>query len=333
MRPILLSLATVLFFTFTSVGGVRAADDDRRDKGKYGRNDKDEKEYFKNLRKRQHEVDKRFERQERENRRQYEQQVRENDRGRGAYYPNQAYPSGPIRYRQSGYRGYYPVAPQLGGYGISSNSLAVPYLNGQIGAIVNPFLGSAGTYGGYGVPTPVNPPVPYAPGPVTSYQDDVSTPLVSPYLTGQDPSVPFAPDSVEAYPEPGNPVVPPPPLGSEPPVNVAPTGGQITALADQLVAQANAFLQAFLPKIGIVPESQRFMADATALRNAAARLREVAAAGADPGVLATEFRAVAASWQRFEARMARVSKGRIGPTIATSLQMGETIEQIRRLLP
>jgi hypothetical protein len=31
--------------------------------------------------------------------------------------------------------------------------------------------------------------------------------------------------------------------------------------------------------------------------------------------------------------MARVSKGRIGPNIATALQMGGTVEQIQQLLP
>jgi len=111
------------------------------------------------------------------------------------------------------------------------------------------------------------------------------------------------------------------------------TGGQISALADQLAGQAEAFLQAFSPKIGIVPQGPQFMADATALRNAAARLSQAAAGGAPPQVLAGEFGNVAACWQRFEGRMARVSKGRIGPNIATSLQMGGTVDQIGRLLP
>lgn len=337
MRFILLSLAAAFLVSFTNTGSVHADDDDRGGKSnrgrKYGQYDKDEKEYLKTLQKRQRELDKRFEHQQRENRREYGEQFRDYDRGRRAYYPQQAGPNGPIRYRQSGYRGYDPVDPQLGGYGTSTNSLVVPFLDGQVYSVLRPLLGSAGAIGDDGVTTPFAPTVPYGSGPVSSYQENVFTPPVSPYLTGQDPSVPFSPELVEPYPAPGNLDVPPPPLGSEPPPNIVPSGGEITALADRLVAQANAFLQAFLPKIGIVPESQRFMADATDLRNAAARLREVAAAGADPVILATEFRNVAANWQRFEARMARVSKGRIGPTIATSLQMGETIEQIRRLLP
>jgi len=111
------------------------------------------------------------------------------------------------------------------------------------------------------------------------------------------------------------------------------TAGQLTALADQLAGQAEAFRQAFAPKIGIVPQGPQFMADATALRDAAARLGQAAAGGAPPQVLAAEFGQVAACWQRFEGRMARVSKGRIGPNIATALQMGGTVGQIGRLLP
>jgi len=171
---------------------------------------------------------------------------------------------------------------------------------------------------------------------------------LSPYLTGQYPPLnsppldsdypssegyrgyptqPANPYPGADYPPPANPDIPQgPPPGP-------PTGGQITALADQLVNQANTYLQEFLPKIGVVPESQAFMADGTALRDAAARFREVAYQGAPPGALAVEFRNVQRVWQRFEARMARVSKGRIGPNIAKNLQMGGTIEQIRQLMP
>jgi len=158
---------------------------------------------------------------------------------------------------------------------------------------------------------------------------------------GQPPAPPYRGGPVDPYaPQAGGDYHPPAsydPYSSIPGPAVRPefhrTGGQISALADQLVGQAEAFLQAFAPKIGIVPEAQQFMADATALRNSAARLSQVAAGGAPPQVLAAEFGTVAASWQRFEGRMARVSKGRIGPNIATSLQMGGTVDQIGRLLP
>jgi len=99
------------------------------------------------------------------------------------------------------------------------------------------------------------------------------------------------------------------------------------------VGQASVYLQEFAPKVGIVPESQAFLADGTALRDAAARLRGAAASGAPPAALEAEFRNVEACWQRLEARMARVSKGRIGPNIARNLQMGGTVEQIRQLMP
>jgi hypothetical protein len=104
-------------------------------------------------------------------------------------------------------------------------------------------------------------------------------------------------------------------------------------LADQLVAQANAFLQAFSPKVRIVPQGRLFMADATALRNAALYFRQAVSAGAPPAQLAREFAKVSACWQRLESRMARVSHGFVGPNIATALQMGGTVSQIGQLLP
>jgi hypothetical protein len=140
--------------------------------------------------------------------------------------------------------------------------------------------------------------------------------------------VPYRPGSYDGYPNPSQGF-----YRADPYPYAPPTGGQITALADQLVAQADEFLQAFLPKMGVVPESGRFLADATVLRDSAIRLREVALRGAPPADLAAEFLNVEASWQRLEARMARVSKGRLGPNIAEALQMGDTIEQIRQFMP
>jgi hypothetical protein len=101
-------------------------------------------------------------------------------------------------------------------------------------------------------------------------------------------------------------------------------------LADQLIQQADGFLQAFAPTAHVVPEGQQFLAEASSIRDAAVRLRQVAAGGANP---ANEFGAVASLWQRFEVRMARISQGRIGPNIRKALEMGSTIQQIRSSLP
>jgi hypothetical protein len=54
------------------------------------------------------------------------------------------------------------------------------------------------------------------------------------------------------------------------------------------------------------------------------------ASGGNP---ANEFNTVAALYQQLEARMARVSHGKIGPNIRNALQMGTTIQQIRASLP
>lgn len=199
-------------------------------------------------------------------------------------------------------------------------------------------------YGRY----PSDPLAPYRPGVARGYQYSSNYGMsgtVAPYRGGYSAYVgqpyPTAPGDVyapaggyAAQPATPYPLVPP----SNPGYPVAPggvpyTGGQITALADQLVAQANDFLQAFIPKFGIVPESQWFMADGTALRDSAVRFRQLAASGAAPSVLAAEFHNAAANYQRLEARMARVNKGRIGPNIANALQMAGTLEQIRQLLP
>jgi Ni/Co efflux regulator RcnB len=333
MRLILMLIAAV---SLTTVGVARGDDD---------RGDKDRKEHFERREKRQRENNRRFEKQQHENRERYEEFVeRQNRDARRGYrggLPYRVYPGGPADYRHSGYRGYTPLAPysagvvpQPGGYASYLAQPATPSWNGQSGTLVDQLIGNAvAVFGsrqnGYGGNPPVNPGVVYGPGPVVPYEDDASAQPISPYPPAQYVTPYPGGDS----PALGNYDAPLPPPDAQLPLNPAPTGGQITALADQLVGQANAFLQAFIPKIGIVPESQQFLADATALRDAAIRFREVANSGAPPAVLANEFRNVAAHWERLEARMARVSKGRIGPNIATALQMGGTIEQIRRLMP
>ncbi len=112
----------------------------------------------------------------------------------------------------------------------------------------------------------------------------------------------------------------------------APTGSAIAGLADLLASQADEFLQAFRLDARQVPQGALFLADATTLRNAAIRFRSIADQGAPPEVLTAEFQAVAGAWQQLEGRMAVVSRGRIGPNIATALQMGQTVEQIGRQL-
>jgi hypothetical protein len=139
------------------------------------------------------------------------------------------------------------------------------------------------------------------------------------------PGIPYPPGTNQ-YP-----IQLPGPYGDGP---SAPGPGQppTVALADQLLAQADAFLRAFVPTARIVPEGGRFIADTLALRDAAARFRQAAAAGAPPAVLAAGFRDMDACWRRLDTRMYRVSRGRLGPNIATALQMGRTIGQIRGLL-
>lgn len=112
----------------------------------------------------------------------------------------------------------------------------------------------------------------------------------------------------------------------------APARRAVAGLADLLANQAEEFLQAFSLDARQVPQGGLFLADATALRNSALRFRDLADQGAPPEVLASEFQAVAANWQQLEGRMALVSRGRIGPNIATALQMGQTVEQISRQL-
>jgi hypothetical protein len=184
---------------------------------------------------------------------------------------------------------------------------------------------------GYYRPAAPSPAYPYA-GPSADYPSYPGT-----YNPSRDPY--------------GNPRVPPPspyqvyqrgysqPVAPDPGVygdyQNQPYGGYqpgpspIVGLADQLVQQADSFLQGFAPTARVVPEGGQFLVDASALRDAAARFRQAAASGANP---ANEFGAVAALYQRLESRMHRVNKGRVGHNIAKALQMGQTIEQIRGVL-
>jgi len=158
-----------------------------------------------------------------------------------------------------------------------------------------------------------------------------SVPPQSPYRGGY-PARPSAPNQVyqRGY---SQPVAPDP--GAYGDYQNRPYGGYqpgpspVVGLADQLVQQADTFLRGFAPTARAVPQGAQFLADASALRDAAARFRQVSASGADPS---NEFGAVVALYQRLESRIYSVSKGRVGPNIANALQMGQTIEQIRGAL-
>jgi hypothetical protein len=195
----------------------------------------------------------------------------------------------------------YPAYPDVGGY--PSSPYRGGYQPGPSADYPSSYYPSRDPYaGGYGRPS-VPPPSPYDGG----YQV---------YQRGY--SQPVAPDP-GAYGE----------YRIQPYGGYQPGPSPIVGLADQLVQQADTFLRGFAPTANKVPQGAQFLADASALRDAAARFRQVSASGADPS---NEFGAVAALYQRLESRIYSVSKGRVGPNIANALQMGQTIEQIRGVL-
>ena len=106
----------------------------------------------------------------------------------------------------------------------------------------------------------------------------------------------------------------------------------VTALADQLVEQANAFVQVFGPTAGVVPQGAFMLADAQALLAAATNFRQDAARGLDANALAYEFRDVDAVWVRLARRVNRIARGRTGPNIQQVGKIGDTCEQIHRAL-
>jgi len=252
----------------------------------------------------------------------------------------------PAALAQGGY-GSPPPDPRWnnppGGYG-NYTANPVPPTSASWGA----YGGYNNAPGGYRVP-PAPPTAPYGgnylTGPATtqdSWRGYVPQPgsystaqPSSPYVGGYpaDPSSPYQVYqrgySTLAGPQPG--------VSSNAPLQAyggysapVPTVSPVVALTDQLIAQADGFLQAFLPTARVVPEGRQFVADAVAVRDSAVRLRQAAAVGA-PLAVTNEFAAVAANYQRLESRMYRVSRGRVGPNIANALQMGQTIQQIGAL--
>jgi hypothetical protein len=104
-------------------------------------------------------------------------------------------------------------------------------------------------------------------------------------------------------------------------------------LADTLAGQVDGFLQAFTTMSRDVPEAEQFVADARVLAEATARFRQLAAGGAPPGQLSQELRSVEGAWQRLQQRTQRVARGRTGPNIQQVGLMGNTLGQMRQMLP
>lgn len=115
----------------------------------------------------------------------------------------------------------------------------------------------------------------------------------------------------------------PPPGGGSPP---------IVGLSNQLVEQVNGYIEAFGPTAGGVPEGGAMLADAQRLQAAAAGFQQATARGLPPNQLAYQFRDVDAHWQRLARRVNRIGRGRTGPNIERVQQLGQTCEQVHRVL-
>jgi hypothetical protein len=124
-------------------------------------------------------------------------------------------------------------------------------------------------------------------------------------------------------------------------LHVPPQGGQpggisspspIVPLADKLVTQLDEFLVGFAPTARVASEGLQNLADATRLRDASARFRDLAAQGAPPNQLAFAFRDVDIYWQRLGRRVERLAKGRSGPNIDRVRMLGQTCEQLHQIL-
>ena len=106
----------------------------------------------------------------------------------------------------------------------------------------------------------------------------------------------------------------------------------IVGLANELDAQVDAFVRAFGPTVGTVPEGGAILADAQRLQSETANFKQDVARGLQPNQLAYEFRDVDASWQRLARRVNRIARGRMGPNIEQVQRIGGTCEQIHRVL-
>ena len=106
----------------------------------------------------------------------------------------------------------------------------------------------------------------------------------------------------------------------------------LTGLAEQLVQQTGAFVQALGPATGDVPGGGTLLADAERLREAAANFREDVGRGLAPNQLAYEFRDVDALSQRLARRVGRLGRGRPEPGSQQFQRIGQTCERIHRVL-
>jgi hypothetical protein len=127
-------------------------------------------------------------------------------------------------------------------------------------------------------------------------------------------------------------VVPPPqnaPVGLADAANPA---AQIGPWADGLDRQVDELFANFAPTAPAVPEGREMLGDLERLRNDVRNFRGDVARGLDPGRLAYEFRDVDADWQRLARRVNRIGRGRTGPNVQRLQQIGQTCEQIHRVL-
>ncbi len=117
--------------------------------------------------------------------------------------------------------------------------------------------------------------------------------------------------------------------------SLQPAGGgpsPIIQLSDQLAGQAVVFVQTFAPFERQVHDGDDLLEDARRFQGAAARFRQNAAGGLDPGRLANEFRDVDAHWRRVARRVNRIAQNRPGPFVQQAEQIGQSCEQIHRVL-
>jgi len=106
----------------------------------------------------------------------------------------------------------------------------------------------------------------------------------------------------------------------------------VLGLAAQLDQQTDAFVDAFSPTAGTVPEGGLILNDAQRLQSSTDQFRRVVSSSNDPGQLAYAFREVEGNWQRLARRINRIAQGRFGPNIELAQAIGQTYEQIHRIL-
>ncbi len=107
---------------------------------------------------------------------------------------------------------------------------------------------------------------------------------------------------------------------------------QVVALSNQLLAQADSFVNAFTPLIRAAPGNPEILADARRLRNEAARFQQAVAQGFDNNRLAFAYRDIDATWTRLWRRVQRITRGRNGPYIEMIRQLVTTCGQLHQAL-